>query len=362
MPAHPPMNRTLYLSSTPLHSFFALGLMNGAWQGHVQTLALVDQHEGARDYIGEALQARSGDTLCVHRFAAIDTQASGQRVLRAVSELSHATQPTTIAVGNDCRLEFYAAIRGCPDARRVYIDDGLYSYLPHRNAQASWREAISNWRRSLKYGLPLERPSRVGGSRAVQQAYVLLPQQVHAGLAHKPVQAMQPAWFADAATRDVCIAAAALAGFDAARSGAIQLLLLLPHPQFLEGDSRWTAQLGALAAAHAARGETVAVKPHPAAHRMPLREMLPGLPTSVLVVPARLPIEVLLPLLSGTQVIGAMTTALLTLQLLGQGLTVFTLPSSAQQPPIASAAEQRVAAIFESLGIRPLTDIPESSR
>ena len=358
MGASLPVNRTLYLCSTPLHSFFALGLMNGPWQGHAPTLALIDQHEGARDYLGEALQARSSDPLRLHRFAAIDSQASAQRVLRAISELSRSTQPSTIAVGNDCRLEFYAAVRGCPGAQRVYIDDGLYSYLPHRNARPGWREALSNWRRGLKYRLPLERPSLVGGSRAVQQAYVLLPQQVHAGLACKPVQAMQPAWFAHETTRDICIAAAALAGFDAARCGAIQWLLLLPHPQFLAHGSPWAAQLGALAAAHAARGEVVAVKPHPAAHRMPLREMLPGLPSTAQQLPARLPVEVLLPLLSGTQVVGAMTTALLTLRLLGPNLTVFTLPASPHQPA-PSAAERAVAAICESVGIRPLPDVPE---
>lgn len=361
MPAHPPMDRTLYLSSTPLHSFFALGLMNGAWQGHAQTLALVDQHEGARDFIGEALQASSSNTLHVHRFAAIDSQASGQRVLRAVSELSGAVRPSTIAVGNDCRLEFYAAIRGCPGARRVYIDDGLYSYVPHRNAKAGWREAISDWRRSVKYGLPLERPSLVGGSRAVQQAYVLLPQQVHDGLARKLIEAIQPAWFADTATRNICIAAAALAGVDAVRCGALQWLLLLPHPQFLVNGSPWAAQLGSLAAARAACGETVAIKPHPAAQRMPLREMLPGLPASVVELPARLPVEVLLPLLSATQIVGAMTTSLLTLRLLGQGLTVYTLPSSTQQPA-RSADERRVAAICESVGIKPLIAVPERSR
>lgn len=352
------MNHTLYLSSTPLHSFFALGLMNGACRDHDHTLALVDQHDGARDYIGDALEARSEGGWRVHRYAAIKSSAAGRRVLQAVSALSRDTQPSHIAVGNDCRLEFYAAIRGWPRARRVYMDDGLYSYLPHRNAKAGWREAISNWRRGLKYGLPLERPSLVGGSRAVQQAYVLLPQQVHAGLLGKAVQTMEPDWFTHPTTQSICADAAALAGFDATGCTCIRHLLLLPHPQFLANGSPWAAQLGTWANAVAARGETLAVKPHPAAHRMPLSDLLPGLPPTVIEVPARLPIEVLLPWLSGAQVVGAMTTALLTLRMLGQNLGVHRLPPMPGCTP--TATEQRISAICASIGIQPLSSVPHS--
>ena len=41
-----------------------------------------------------------------------------------------------------------------------------------------WRRALDVTRRRLKYGLPVERPPMIGGSSAVQEAYVLLPQQV----------------------------------------------------------------------------------------------------------------------------------------------------------------------------------------
>jgi hypothetical protein len=351
------MATALFLASTPLHTFFALGLMHGPYRGRPQALWLVDQPEGARDYLAEAIQA-SGAAPELRRFPALKSAGQpARRLLREISEHTAALRPSTIAVGNDHRLEFYAALRGWPAARRTYIDDGLYSYLPREDARPAWREALSNCRRGLKYGLALERPSMVGGSRAVQDAYVLLPERVHAGLAGKPVRALRREWFAGPEVQATCLRAAALAGFDATRAEAIRLLLLLPHPRFLRADPALAGRLRELAAAHAARGETVALKSHPDADRLALDEQLGALPGGVLELPARLPVEVLAPLLSGTLVAGSLTTALLSLLLLGRGLHVRSLepatpPGSADTPRrrfLAQAAE-----VYRAAGIRAL--------
>lgn len=347
------MPNTLHLASTPLHSFFSLGLMNGALRDGRQTLAVVDQPDGARDFIAEAIAATPSLGIAVHRYTALSPRVSSAATLQDISRLSRSLKPSTIVVGNDRRLEFYAAVRGCPSARCVYADDGLYSYIPSKDAKPPWRETLSNWRRSIKYGLPLERPSLVGGSRFVHQAYVLLPRHVHAGLAGKPVDALQPEWFSAAATREVCQAAAALAGVDALRCASIRLLLLLPHPRFLGPGSPLVKRLEGLAAMVAARGELVAVKLHPQARNLPLHAMLPTLPADMMEIPARLPAEVLLPVLSGSLVVGAMSTSLLTLHLLGDGLTILTLPLQSQGDAVPTA-EQRVLRIYESVGIQPL--------
>ena len=350
------MAPALFLASTPLHSFFALGLMHGPYRDEPHALWLIDQPEGARDYLAEALQA-AGAGPELRRFPALKSAGGPRRLLREISERAAALRPATIAVGNDHRLEFYAALRGWPAARRTYIDDGLYSYLPREDAKPPWREALSNWRRGLKYGLALERPSMVGGSRAVQDAYVLLPAQVHAGLAGKPVRALQRDWFDRPELRAICARAAARASFDATRAEAIGLLLLLPHPRFLRADPALAARLRELAAAHAARGATVALKSHPDADRLALAEQLGALPPGAVEVPARLPVEVLAPLLSGTLVVGGLTTALLSLRLLGRGLRVRSLepapPAGAADTPrrrfLAQAAE-----VYRAAGVRPL--------
>jgi hypothetical protein len=353
------MAPVLFLASTPLHTFFALGLMHGPYAGQPHTLALVDQPPGARDYLAEALEAGGVPSPTVRRFAALRAAPQPpRRLLGEISALAAALEPGTIAVGNDHRLEFYAALRGWPAARRTYIDDGLYSYVPREDAKPAWREALSNWRRGLKYGLRVERPSMVGGSRAVQDAYVLLPGRVHAGLAHKPVRAFEPDWFARPQVQDVCVRAAHLAGFDARRVAGIGLLLLLPHPRFLKSDPALARRVQRLATVHAARGETVAVKSHPDADRLPLAEQLGVLPGDVVELPARLPVEVLVPLLSGTLVLGSLTTALLTLQRLGRDLRVRSLEAAEVPAATGDAAggsfRARAGEIYRAVGIRPL--------
>jgi hypothetical protein len=347
------MSKTLFLASTPLHVFFSLGLMRGPFRDGEHTLALMDQRPGDRDYIAEALETAGAGGPRVVRFATLRSFRSARAGLAQISEFTRELAPSTIAIGNDRRAEFYAALRGCPAARRTYIDDGLYSYLPRQDAYPAWRQAISNWRRSLKYGLALERPSAIGASRAVQDGYVLLPQQVHEGLRGKPIEALRPEWFADPWVRETCRAAAARAGFDAAACGAIGLLLLLPHPRFLEDYPDLRRSLEALARGHAARGAVVAVKPHPRAVNTPLERQLELPREGVLPLPARLPIEVLVPLLSGTRVVGSLTTALLSLVLLGDRISVRSL-----LPPKARGAGQRyndrAYEVYRSVGIEPL--------
>lgn len=348
------MSKTLFIASTPLHVFFSLGLMRGPFRDDENTLALIDQRPGDRDYVAEALEAEGGSPRVV-RFPTLRALGHARTVLAQISDFTRGLAPSTLAVGNDRRTEFYAALRGCPGARRTYVDDGLYSYLPREDAHPAWRQAISNWRRSLKYGLELERPDAVGASRAVQDAYVLLPDQVHEGLRGKPVEALRPEWFADPWVRQVCRAAAARAGFDVAACGPIGLLLLLPHPRFLQDYPALRRGLETLARDHAARGSVVAVKPHPRAVNTPLERQLELPRGRLLEMPARLPIEVLVPLLSGTRVVGSLTTALLSLVLLGDRLSVRCLP-----PPQARGAGQRynerAYAIYRSVGIEPIDE------
>ena len=338
----------LFLASTPLHTFFALGLMAGPMQAGPKRLWLIDQPPGARDYLGEAIESSDAMASDVRRFAALRGTGPARAELQRISALTAQLAPETIAVGMDHRLEFHAAVRGCPKAKRVYIDDGLYSYLPHQHAKPAWQEKLSNWRRGWKYGLRVERPALVGGSKAVQSAYVLLPQLVHAGLAGKPMQAFQPEWFASAEVRQVCVAAAALAGFDAARCASVGLLLLLPHPRFLQVDGGLKQQLVQLVQDHAGRGVAVALKSHPNATR-PAHEQL-GLPADAAVeVPARLPAEVLAPLLQGTRVVGSLTTALLSLSLLGRDLQVFRLSS---QGGSTSGFETGARRVYDAAGVK----------
>jgi hypothetical protein len=151
----------------------------------------------------------------------------------------------------------------------------------------------------------------------------------------------------------MCAAAAARAGFGVARCGAIRLLLLLPHPSFLEADPGLRDRMQALVREHVGRGETVALKGHPGAPGKPAHRQLQLPVDTAIEIPARLPVEVLVPLLSGTLVVGGLTTALLSLALLGDRVTVRSL---ATQPKRGAGRvyENRALEIYESVGVLPL--------
>lgn len=340
---------TLFLSSTPLHTFFTLGLLSGPLREGPRRLWLINQPKDKRDFLADAIKATPSMGVQVTYFNTLEKTVRARAELRHMSSLVASIKPSAIAVGMDRRLEFHAAVRGWPKAQRIYMDDGLYSYIPHQHAVVPWKEWISNWRRSLKYGLNIEQPSLVGGSKAVQSAYVLLPEYVHAGLKNKPVQPFQPEWFAKAEVQNICITAALMAGLNATHCAEWKLLLLLPHPRFLS-DTTLREQLAKQVLSENNRGR-VALKSHPAA-KVPAHQQL-GIPAQAATeIPSRLPAEVLAPLLHNTVVVGALSTSLLTLSLLGRNIQVYRLPESKSM----SSFEASIIRIYDGAGVKVLDE------
>lgn len=343
---------TLLLAATPLHAFLALGLRRGPYAAGEAVLALIDQPPEVADPLADALAAARWPGLSLQRHTRLARGRSRQQ-LAAWRAAVRSLAPTTVTVGNDQRIEFHAAVAEAPQARCVYSDDGLYSYLPHAEALPPWREALAGWRRRLKHGFPVERPSLLGGSRAVHEGIVLMPGHVHAGLAGKPLRAYEPSWFAGDAVRAVCLEAAARAGFDARRAAATRLLVLLPHPRFLRADPALVATILAQVRRVQAEGGEVVLKSHPNAGGRPVAEQLGVAPGGWTELPARLPVEVLAPLLSDTLVLGTVTTALLTLARLAR-VEVRSLPVPAGAGPLPAGA----AAIYAAAGVRPFDGPP----
>src|SRR5689334_21377458 len=91
----------LFLASTPLHTFFALGLMAGPMRQAPKHLWLIDQPPGGRDYLGEALEKSGAIDVKVTRFAALRGTAAARGQLIEMSALAARIAPATIAVGMD---------------------------------------------------------------------------------------------------------------------------------------------------------------------------------------------------------------------------------------------------------------------
>jgi hypothetical protein len=186
---------------------------------------------------------------------------------------------------------------------------------------------------------------------------VLLPQLAHAGLQGKPVQAYLPEWFAEPAVRQVCIAAAKIAGFDAGLCESLSLLVLLPHHRFVQADPELRQQLASLVRQHLAQGHAVALKSHPKATR-PAHELLGLDADSVIEIPAQMPAEVLAPLLRQTQVVGTLTTALLSLSLLGRATQVYRLPDS--HGGATNEFEKGARRVYDAAGVKVFGADPTS--
>ena len=352
------MDSAVYIVSSPLHLFVALGLMCGPLRHHRHAVALINQRPQQRDFLAEALEADAGRRASVDRFPVVSHFAlPARQVLGDISAFTARQAPTLLAAGNDAKKEFYAAVRGCPEARRVFLEDGLYSYLPVRDSKPPWRQRYRDWRRGLKYGVPVERAACLGGSRAIQESYVLMPERVHAALARKPVHRLEREWFADPWLRGVCIAAGEAAGFDAQRCRSIGLLLLPPQLELLQQSAPLRRRFEAVARAHGERGELVAIKRHPRARDIDSGLGLDLPPEQLIEIPPRLPSEALVPLLSpGTLVVGALTTALLTLALLAEHVTVRSAMSMEPGRGAAARFNNGALRLYEAVGIRPLED------
>lgn len=340
----------LFLASTPLHSFWSIGLAAGPFSTQHNALALIDQRPGDVDYVVEAAQQTGFAHLSDHRRferigkGVVQKLTSARARMRDVQAYSAALRPDWVLVGNDRRAEFHAALRGSPSARGAYLDDGLFSYLPMPlGPQPPWKRWAVRQARRLAYGLHAEHPTHVGGSQAVQHAWVMLPYQVHAGLTEKSVHRLDPTWFRLPAARAVYAAAMTLAGIGPEQIRALRLLVLLPHDAFLREHPELLETLRGAVREHRASGHAVGLKRHPRSTGTPLP---PGFESCV-EIPHRLPAEVLAPFLDDVEIVGSLTSALITLVRLGHHVRARSLPSTAPIHP-------RVSTVYGAAGIGPL--------
>lgn len=342
----------LFLPSTPLHSFWSIGLAAGPFAGARNALALIDQRPGDVDYVVDAARSIGFAHLAeFHRFERVgkrplDKLRRARRSVQTMRALSHRLAPRTVVVGNDRRAEFYAALRGMPGVSGAYVDDGLFSYVPMTRAPRSRSlQWLSHSLRRLAYGVATEHPHSVGGSTAVSSGWVLLPQQVHKGLAGKPMDRLDPAWFRSAAARQVYARAMQLAGVDSAEVATLRLLVLLPHDRFLREQPRLFETLETAVRRRLDRGHTVAVKRHPRS----TGHSLPGALSRCVEIPHRVPVEVLAPFLENTEILGSLTTAMISLVKLGANVRARSL-----SPLIGGSEPRREDEVYLAAGIGPL--------
>jgi len=345
----------LFLTSAPQHSLWYLGLAAGPCRDDRCALVQTHWREDRVDFLLETLKAGPQDLFTELRtFPKLvsrprDRLLHGRRVLAALTRYAREFRPDCIMVGNDSHPEFYAALRGAPDAIGVYVDDGWGTYRSRSECgglAAAWQRlktGASVRARRLTFGVDNERPALVGGSRAVHQAWIMAPDYANAALSGKLLQSIESEWFHDPRVVGHCAAAIRRAGLDPDCLQELDLLLVLPHEAFLRRHPELRGELQKLIDNCAARGGRVAFKHHPRMRagglHFPERQSVE--------IPQRLPAEILAPLLSQTLVVGIMTSALIFLPRLRPGIRVQALvPHAAMNDPVTR--------IYRNMGVELL--------
>lgn len=348
------MSRTILIQSpTPLASLWALGLAAGPYRDARCVLALIDRKKPGADPIAQACSTTAASPIAeVVEFPRIGKRFDekwrrGRAVADAVARHAREAAPSQV-LGNDRRIEFHAALNAAPAASGVFVDEGWGAYRGAKRIGAGRRWArrlfgpMAAALRQGTYGTASEKPDLVGGSAAVRESWLMLPMTPNPALAGKPARHMEADWFRAPGVLAVCAEAVRLCGLDPQAVSSARLVLVLPHDAYLREHPELRQGLLDLAQTFAARGERVAYKFHP-------RSSAGALPIDgpAFELPRRMPLELLVPLLDGALVAGAMSSALMYLPRLGARVELAALLPEADR-------DHPMTRIYRELGIRIL--------
>ncbi len=254
--------------------------------------------------------------------------------------------PDKIFTGNDRRVEFqytmYEAQKHNNTLQGVYMDDGAISYLGHKSINKFTHKHIDPLLKKIAYGLWWDSPLTVGSSKWISSAYLAFPEQAHPLLESKKLIPIDHKVFSSALFLQ--ISSFLTKSYPEKNLCKLKLIICLPCEKFYVNDAKGLESL-ASKLSNNYQADEIAIKAHPRSKNIALlKETFEGCQF----LPANLGMELLLPKLDqNTNIIGDVSTTLLTTKWLRPDLSVFTVELNTKTPP----ALQR---LFESIGITPL--------
>lgn len=278
------------------------------------------------------------------------------QTLATLAAVDAALRPATVWVGNDRKVETQYALHLAAERNGgpcgAYLDDGLYTYLGDVR-QRPWVRRVDWAVKRLTYGRWWQRAEQAGTTPWIVDAWLAFPAQAQDQAPQRRRRQLPREWFANRAMLRLCLLAAREFALDRHALAGCGLVLVLPHSNLLRANPELAVALRELIAACAAAGRRVGLKYHP-------REVSPdpgGLlrEGTTVTLPALLPMELLLPLLSPSTVLaGEGSTALLAARWLFPRRPVFDLGIS------RSGYAARARALFAGHGIASLDGDPRA--
>lgn len=316
------MAKHLFLASTPFNVLTSAMVALELPAGDIAELGLIDQAEATESF-RQALQHWQSSPFT--RTDVLSGKATGpgkrqqrQRSFDLIQQRLTDLQPDWIYTGNDRRIEFQFAMAHS-HARGVYLDDGTYSYLGRKT---HWLKdsVLDNLVKKLVYGWWWKQPATIGASAWIDHSVLAFPESALPVLRKRPClplpDNLQRPEFAELA--HICM------GQTDTAIDQLQGLLLLPHSSVIGTQQKalglWLDRCG----------DNIGYKHHPRTERtLTTAEQMHSLwhmPPRARAVPASVPMEILLPLLSQhCKIAGDVSTALLTAKWLRPELDVTAL-------------------------------------
>lgn len=251
-----------------------------------------------------------------------------RETLSALRRLDADFAPAQVWLGNDRKVETQLLLHRVSTRTGTlagrYLDDGLYTYLGDVR-QRPWVRRVDAFVKRRIYGRWWQQVAHAGTSRWIAETWLAFP-----ALAPQPpyrrqrIRPLPRSWFANRAFLRLSLDAARTFGVDRTQLRSCDAVWVLPHSNQLRDDPAFAQSLRQAVADAAAQGSRIALKYHPRETDPDPGQLLQA--GAACVLPALIPMELLLPLLpDGARLLGEGSTALLAAHWLRPDLQVVDL-------------------------------------
>lgn len=340
------MNK-LILVSTFRHLFLSLNLASTDEKNHYHVVFIDQNIDETKNILYQAakkvlLPFKSVSMLTV-RQPGQGKKAYRQQAFSELRKVLGYLQPIEIITGNDRRLEFQYAMKFA--SRRVlgsYVDDGTGSYVSAHDVN-KLKDAVDKFIdtpiKKMTYGSWYNRPSALGLSKWTQKVYLTNPELAEKRFEDKTVQAIDSSrYFAEPLVNVISEYVATL-GLDGELSGDNSVLFVLPHSSIVTKLYGSFENLSCKIKEVLSKLSNAYVKYHPREVSDPL-----DLEGKVKLLPANIPVELLLAFNRFDLIVGDVSSALVSAKWLQPECRVEYLPNG-------SDYLKSLSSVFENLDI-----------
>ena len=232
-----------------------------------------------------------------------------RKQLRELMSIVADIKPNTVFVGSDRRIEFQCAmteaVKHNAGVKGIYMDEGLFTYDCRRRSQTWSDRVLDSWVKRFMYPVDWKHPATIGASDWIQEGWVLNPDEACPILKDNiDLHMLCLDWFNTDKFAEFTQLLITPDDFEALKK-PFDVLLILPHPSQINQSLK--QRLDRVVRDIQDKGLSFRIKRHPRDNNFN---------KDWVELPKHLPLELLLPWLEFSELIGAQSTATMTAKLL----------------------------------------------